>query len=199
MGGPDGIGQDDFSIQAVNRVLSSSGRGGFRSNFADFGWMNRVARVNDVYEEGQANHYPQSPLTSSANTLSGSNRSKSKSIVLKHQANAYYEFKRGNGLGSHAKLTLTLNLPSTSTGAAASVLVFKKNGGISPFTLGITSSGGGTFKIGFGSTVSKVDVVLTNGSTRYKGSTCFSFSTPYACGGAKSQDDGAAYKFTAKV
>jgi hypothetical protein len=199
MGGPDGIGQDDFSIQAVNRVLSSGGRGGFRANFADFGWMNRVAGVNGVYQEGQANHYPQSPLTSSANTLSGSNRSKSKSIVLKHQANAYYEFKRGNGLGSHAKLTLALNLPSKSTGAAASVLVFKKNGGISPFTLGITSSGGGTFKVPFGSGVSKVDVVLTNGSTRYKLATCFSFSTPYACGGAKSQDDGAAYKFTAKV
>jgi hypothetical protein len=198
-GGPDGVGPDDFSIQAVGRVLSSSNRGGFRSNFADFGWMNRIARVPGVYDEGQANGYPQSPLTSSANTLSHSNRSKSKSITLKHQANAYYEFKRGSGLSSTAKLTLALNLPAKSSGAAASVLVFNKNGSISPFTLGITSSGGGTFKIPFGSSVSKVDVVLSNGSTRYKGATCFSFSTPYACGGAKSPDDGTAYKFTAKV
>ena len=83
--------------------------------------------------------------------------------------------------------------------AAASVLVFNKNGSVSPFTLGITSSGGGTFKIPFGSKVSKVDVVLSNGSTRYKGQTCFSGSTLYACGGAKSLDDGHAYKFTAKV
>jgi hypothetical protein len=181
----------------VARILSNSNRGGFRANFAEFGWRNRIARV--MYLEGQANHYPQSPLSSSANTLSHSKRSKSKSIVLKHQTNGYFEFKRGSGLSSSAKLTLVLNLPSKSTGAAASVLVFNKNGTVSPFTLGITSSGGGTFKVPFGSNVSKVDVVLTNGSTRYKGATCFSFSTPYACGGAKSPDDGTAYKFTAKV
>jgi hypothetical protein len=188
-------GRDDFSIQAVARALSK--KGGFRARFAEFGWRNRIARL--MYQEGQANHYPQSPLSASANTLSHSKRSKSKSIVLKHQTNGYFEFKRGSGLSSSAKLTLVLNLPSKSTGAAASVLVFNKNGSVSPFTLGITSSGGGTFKVPFGSNVSKVDVVLTNGSTRYKGATCFSFSTPYACGGAKSPDDGTAYKFTAKV
>jgi len=196
-GTADGVGPDDFSIQAVARILSNSNRGGFRANFAEFGWRNRIARL--MYLEGQANHYPQSPLSSSANTLSHSKRSKSKSIVLKHQTNGYFEFKRGSGLSSSAKLTLVLNLPSKSTGAAASVLVFNKNDTVSPFTLGITSSGGGTFKVPFGSNVSKVDVVLTNGSTRYKGATCFSFSTPYACGGAKSPDDGTAYKFTAKV
>jgi len=188
-------GRDDFSIQAVARALSN--KGGFRARFAEFGWRNRVARI--AYGEGTANSYPQSPLSASANTLSHSNRSKSKSITLKHQANAYYEFKRGSGLSSTAKLTLVLNLPAKSTGAAASVLVFNTNGTVSPATLGITSSGDGTFKIPFGSTVSKVDVVLTNGSTRYKGTTCFSGGTPYACGGAKSLDDGSAYKLTAKV
>jgi hypothetical protein len=188
-------GRDDYSIQAIARALSK--KGGFRARFAEFGWRNRIARV--TYQEGQANSYPQSPLSSSANTLSHSNRSKSKSIVLKHQTNGYFEFKRGSGLSSSAKLTLVLNLPSKSTGAAASVLVFNKNGTVSPFTLGITSSGGGTFKVPFGSNVSRVDVVLSNGSTRYKRSTCFSDKTPYACGGAKSLDDGHAYKFTAKV
>jgi hypothetical protein len=188
-------GRDDFSIQAVARALSK--KGGFRARFAEFGWRNRVARI--AYGEGTANGYPQAPLSSSPNTLSHSNRSKSKSITLKHQTNGYFEFKRGSGLSSTAKLTLTLNLPDKSTGAAASVLIFNKNNTVSPATLGITSSGGGTFKIPFGSSVSKVDVVLTNGSARYKGPTCFSFSTPYACGGAKSPDDSRAYKFTAKV
>ena len=79
------------------------------------------------------------------------------------------------------------------------MLVFNKNGTVSPFTLGITSAGDGTFKVPFGSSVRKVDVVLTNASTRYKGSTCFSDNTPYACGGAKALDDGLAYKVTAKV
>jgi len=194
-GGPDGEGRDDFSIQAVSRALSH--KGGFRSRFAEFGRRNRIARL--TYGEGAANAYPRSPLTSSANTLSRHNRQKSKSVSLKHQTNAYFEFKRGSGLSSTAKLTLVLNLPAKSTGAAASVLVFNKNGTVSPFTLGITSAGDGTFKIPFGSSVSKVDVVLTNGSTRYKGTTCFSGSTPYACGGATALDDGLAYQFTAKV
>jgi hypothetical protein len=194
-GGPDGEGRDDFSIQAVARALSH--KGGFRSRFAEFGWRNRVARL--TYGEGAANAYPQSRLTSSANTLSRNNRQKSKSVALKHQTNAYFEFKRGSGLSSTAKLTLVLNLPAKSTGAAASVLVFMKNGTVSPFTLGITSAGDGAFKVPFGSTVSKVDVVLTNASTRYKGSTCFSGNTPYSCGGAKALDDGLAYKVTAKV
>ena len=193
--GPDGEGRDDFSIQAVSRALSH--KGGFRSRFAEFGWRNRIARL--AYGEGTANAYPQSPLTSSANTLSRNNRQKSKSVGLKHQTNAYFEFKRGSGLSSTAKLTLVLNLPAKSTGAAASVLVFMKNGSVSPFTLGITSAGDGAFKIPFGSSVRKVDVVLTNASTRYKGSTCFSDNTPYSCGGAKALDDGLAYKVTAKV
>jgi hypothetical protein len=190
-------GRDDFSIQAVARALSN--KGGFRARLAEFGWRNRVARVPGVYGEGTGNSYPQAPLSSAANTLSHSNRSKSKSITLKHQTNGYFEFKRGSGLSSTAKLTLVLNLPDKSTGAAASVLIFNKSGTVSRATLGITSSGDGTFKIPFGSSVAKVDVVLTNGSTRYKGSTCFSGLTPYACGGAKSLDDGRAYKFTAKV
>jgi hypothetical protein len=193
--GPDGEGRDDFSVQAVARALSH--KGGFRSRFAEFGWRNRIARL--TYGEGAANAYPQSRLTSSANTLSRNNRQKSKSVGLKHQTNAYFEFKRGSRLSSTAKLTLVLNLPAKSAGAAASVLVFMKNGTVSPFTLGITSGGDGAFKIPFGSTVSKVDVVLTNASTRYKGSTCFSFNTPYSCGGAKALDDGLAYKVTAKV
>ena len=123
-GGPDGIGRDDFSVQAVGRALSH--KGGFRSRFAEFGWRNRVARL--TYGEGTANAYPQSPLTSSANKLGANNRTRSKSVRLKHQTNAYFEFKRGSGLSSTAKLKLVLNLPAKSTGAAASVLVFNKNG-----------------------------------------------------------------------
>lgn len=196
-GGPDGIGPDDYSIQAVARVLSA--RGGFRSRFADFGWMNRVARVPDVYEEGAANHYPQSPLTDPANTLRKSSPSRSKSPKLDHQTNAYYEFKRGTGFSATAKLKVILNLPDRSTGSAASVLVYKKNGNISPLTLGITSAGDGTFKVPFGSGVAKVVVILTNASTRYVGSSCFSFATPFACGGATPRDDNKTYELRARV
>jgi hypothetical protein len=197
LGGPDGIGPDDFSVQAVSRVLSS--RGGFRSRFADFGWMNRIARVPGVYDEGADNGYPQAPLTDPAQTLSKSAPRRSKSPKLDHQTNAYYEFKRGSGFSSTAKLKVILNLPARSTGSAASVLVYRKNGSISPFTLGITSAGDGFFKIPFGSSVAKVDVILTNASTRYTNCYPLSNPTPYACNGGKPRDDGMAYKLTARV
>jgi hypothetical protein len=195
--GPDTVGPDNYSIQAVAKVLSS--RGGFRQNFANFGWHNRIARVQGVYQEGHANAYPQAPLSSSAMTLTHSNRTKSKTMTMSHQTNAYLEFKRGTGLSSTAKLKLTLDLPARSTGAAASVLVFKKNGTISPFTLGITSAGDGFFKVQFGSTVKKVDVVLTNASTRYTNCYPAHNATPYACNGGTPRDDGMAYKLTAHV
>ena len=196
-GGPDGVGPDDFSVQAVARVLSS--RGGFRSRFAQFGWMNRVARMPGVYSEGPANLYPQAPLTDPAQTLSKSSPSRSKSPKLDHQTNAYYEFRRGSGFSSTAKLKVILNLPRRSTGSAASVLIYRTNGTISPITLGITSAGDGTFRVPFGSGVAKVGVILTNASTRYFGSSCFSFATPFACGGATPGDDNKTYALKARV
>ncbi|HEX5470072.1 MAG TPA: MXAN_6640 family putative metalloprotease, partial [Gaiellaceae bacterium] len=192
--GPDGVGRDDYSIQAISRVLRS--RGGFRARFAQFGWMNRIARVPGVYDEGPANHYPQSPLTASPMKLSKSKPSRSRSITLKHQTSAYYEFKRGSGVGRRAKLKVAFSLPSTSTGAAASALVFKKTGAVSAFTLGIPKSGDGTIKFGFGKTVSKIDIVLSNGSNRYKN--CFAKTTPYACSGV-SRDDHHTYELTGRI
>jgi hypothetical protein len=185
-------GPDNFSVQAVSRALST--HGGFRKNFGNFGWSNRVARL--AYSEGGANAYPQSPLSASAMTLSHANPSRSRTVSLDHLTNAYLEFKRGRGIGAAAKLKLSLNLPSTTTGAAASVLVYNKNGSISPFVLGTTRAGDGLFKVPFGSGVSKVDVILSNGSTRY--TSCYVHNTPYACSGVP-RDNGMAYKLTAHV
>jgi len=189
------VGPDNFSIQAVAKVLST--KGGFHKNFANFGWANRIARL--IYEEGQPNSYPRAPLSASAMTLSHSNPTKSKTMTMDHQTSAYLEFKRGSGLSSTAKVKVSVNLPATSTGAAASVLVYKKNGTISPLTLGITSSGDGVFKIPFGSAVARVDVILTNASTRYANCYPAHNPTPYACNGGTPRDDGMAYKVTAHV
>jgi hypothetical protein len=193
-GGPDGVGRDDYSIQAISRVLRK--RGGFRARFAQFGWMNRIARVPSVYDEGPANNYPQSPLTASPMKLSKSKPSRSKSITLKHQTSAYYEFKRGSGVGRKAKLKVAIDLPSTSTGAAASAIVFKKSGAVEASMLSIPKSGDTTVRFGFGSGVSKIDIVLSNGSVRYKN--CFVRDTPYACSGV-SRDDRHTYELTGRL
>jgi hypothetical protein len=186
-------GPDNFSIQAVQNVAQMRGTN-FRSLFGTFGWANRISRR--FYGEGAANSYPQSPLSVSAMTIRHSSPSRSRTLTLSHQTNGYLEFRRGSGVGSAAKLKVALNLPPTSTGAAASVLVFRKNGNVNPFTLGVSRTGDGTFRVPFGSTVAKVDVIVTNGSIRYKN--CFAHQTPYACSGV-SRDDGRAFKVTAHL
>jgi hypothetical protein len=43
--------------------------------------------------------------------------------------------------------------------------------------------------------VQRVDLVLTNASSRYDMSTCWSGRTTYSCGGAVALDENKAYRF----
>jgi hypothetical protein len=185
------VGPDDFSVQAVANALAGRGKN-FRQIFAKFGWTNRISRR--VYDEGQPNLYPQAPLTAAAMTLSRSAPSRSKAPKLKHQTSVYFEFRRGAGVSSTAKLKLMFDLPTRSTGAAASALVFKKSGAIVVYEFAISIAGDGTFKVPFGSGVAKVNVILTNASTRYM---CWQ-GTIFGCQG-KPLDDGRTYKLVARL
>jgi hypothetical protein len=182
---------DNYSIQAVHNELVQRGQS-FRKMFANFGRLNRVAK--QFYSEGSA--YPNAPLSATAMRLTPGSPSRTKSATMAHQTQRYFEFTRGRGVRATAKLRLTLDLPNLSTGAAASVIVFRTTGAQQHFTLGLTSAGNGTFNFAFGSSVTKVDVILTNGSVRY--ASCFVNSTPYACSGAP-VDDGRVYKLTGRL
>jgi hypothetical protein len=184
---------DDDSVKAIVNVAAARGTT-FRKLFAIFGWTNRVAR--SWYDEGVENGYPQSPLSASAMTLTRSSPSRAKSVNMNHQTTRYYEFKRGAGVSSTARLKFVLNLPTRSTGPEASALVFRKNGTITVYRFSLNSFGNGTFKVPFRSGVAKVDLILTNASTRYN---CWHIPpTPYACSGVP-LDDGRTYKVTARL
>ena len=187
-----GAGVDNYSMQGVRNALSARGKS-FRGAFGKFGWASRISRV--IYDEGLDNGYPQAPLSASPMTLRKSAPSRSKSVTLNHQTNKYYEFRRGAGVSSTAKLKFVLDLPSTTTGSFATALVFRASG-ITPYQFALPRTGNRTFKVPFGSSVTKVDLVLTNGSTRY---TCWvSPQSPYACFGAP-KDNGRTYKFVARL
>ena len=188
-GSPTGV--DDYSTLAVSHVLTARGKS-FKNAFATFGWINRVAKI--WYLEGAS--YTNAPLSASAMALSRTAPSRTKTVAMSHQTQRYYEFRRGTRVSSTAHLTLVFDLPSSSTGSAASALVFHKTGTVKPYRFALSSLGNGTFRLAFGSGVSKVDVVLTNASTRY--GSCWAQATPYACSGV-SLDDGRAYRFTARL
>jgi hypothetical protein len=185
------FGPDNHSIQAVRNELTARGKN-FRKVFGKFGWANRIAQ--SVYDEGFANTYPQAPLSAAAMTLSSASPSRSKSVTVNHLTSRYYKFTRGAGAGSSARLRFVLDLPATKTGTFASALVFDSGGGVTPYEFSISSVGDGTFNVPFGSNVTRVDLVLTNGSTRYS---CWR-GTVYACMG-RPTDDGRTYRFTARL
>jgi hypothetical protein len=187
--------RDDYSVQGVKNVLSAHNKV-FRKVFAKFGWINRLSTA--IYDEGFDNNYPEAPLSASATALSPAAPSDSKMAMMNHQTNRYYEFTPDVGVAPTAKLKLVFNLPDKKTGSAASALVFRNDGSVTPYEFSISSIGNGTFRVPFGSNanVTKVDVILTNASTRY---TCWqSLASPYACLGF-SKDDGRTYKFTARL
>jgi hypothetical protein len=187
------VGPDDYSILAIRNVASARATS-FRKLFATFGWINRVSR--SWYDEGLANAYPQAPLSARAMTLSRSAPSRSKAPTMGHQTNRYYEFKRGSGFSRTARLTFVLDLPSGTTSPDASALVFKKTGAIVVYRFALSSRGNGTFRVPFGSGTAKVDLILTNASTRY---ICWQNPpTPFACSGTP-RDDGRTYRFTARA
>jgi hypothetical protein len=187
------VGVDDYSILAIRNVASARGTT-FRRLFAAFGWINRVSR--SWYDEGLANHYRQAPLAERAMTLRQSAPSRSRAPRLNHQTNRYYEFKRGSGVSRTAKLKFVLDLPSRRTGPEASALVFRKSGRIVIYRFSLNSRGNGKFRVPFGSGVAKVDLVLTNASTRYS---CWQDPpTRYACYG-RPLDDRRTYKLTARL
>jgi hypothetical protein len=184
---------DDYSILAIRNVAVARGTT-FRKLFAAFGWINRVSR--SWYDEGLANHYPRAPLSARAMTLSRSAPRRSRAPTLNHQTNRYYEFKRGSRVSRTAKLKFVLDLPSRKTGPEASALVFRKSGAIVVYRFSLSTGGNGTFRVPFGSRVAKVDLILTNASTRYN---CLhNPPTPYACQGVP-LDNGRTYKFTARL
>jgi hypothetical protein len=185
-------GPDDDSILAIRNVAVARGTD-FRKLFGTFGWINRISRT--WYDEGTANAYPQSPLAASPMTLSRLRPSRSLAPKLNHQTNRYYEFKRGTGAAATARLKFVLDLPSLSFGSYASALVFKKTGGApTMYRFSLSGLGNGTFRVPFGSGIARVDLVLTNASTRYN---CWT-GAEWACMGTP-LDNARTFKVTARL
>jgi hypothetical protein len=188
-------GPDDYSIQAASRAIANRSFAGtpwrFRWAFADFAVWN--ARPGAFYDEGSA--YPGARIASTT-VLKRSRRSTSISARLDHLSNRFVVIRRGSGLSRTAKLRVTLNGPAYRSGTEASLVVIKRSGAISLKFLRIARDGGGSATVRFGRTVSRVIVIVTNASTRYRN--CYQVGPPYACLGDPI-DDNLTFAFTAAI
>ena len=160
-------GPDMYSTQALAAAVGARTVDGtrwrFRWAFADFAVWN--ARPAAFYDEGGA--YRRAPVSRSA-TLTRAARSMDSTAKLDHLTNRFVVARRGSDLRAEARLRVTVNGPPYGTGPEASVVVIRKSGAVTVKVVPLNSVGNGAVTVAFGTTVSRVVVITTNASTRYR-------------------------------
>ncbi|WP_395695873.1 MXAN_6640 family putative metalloprotease [Nocardioides sp.] len=177
-------GPDDYSMQAVAHVLAARGAN-LTGAFTSFAAANRMPTRS--YAEGAANHYPVAAPGGAFKLSTSKKDSGWKVATVAHLASATARFVPGTGLAaSSRRLKVTVDLPPRSTATTAVVTVAKRSGAPQVVRVPLTSTGAGTTKVAFGSSVVKyVEVTLVNAGARYS---CWTGGA-YSCRGT-SKDDG---------
>ena len=175
-------GPDDYSIQAVARVLANRG-GSLTSSWSQFAAANR--RPGTSYDEGKANRYPAAPLARRI-SLTGSHRDSGwLTQRVDHLAAATVRLDRASGLSARS-LKLRLDLPTRSRGSGVVVTVVPTSGRPKSKAVKLSAAGDATTSIGFGRDVKAVEVTLANAGIHYRG--CYQ-GTAWSCQGRPQDDD----------
>jgi hypothetical protein len=191
---------DDYSVLAIENVLAAHGFD-FAEVFGDFGAFNWMIEL--FYEEGVdyfdflvANGFSPRPYVVKAHKVSkGKPKTGGWKYNSLHLSTANVTFKPTKGVKSNAKLLIKVDGPSSAASPEFRYIVFKKSGLPGIFNFPVDGQGVGKKKVPFGKgTVTLVVLVMTNASTRYQD--CYTYQTPFACGGANPQDDGAPFKWS---
>ena len=190
------VGPDLYSTQAAAQTVAQRTVNGtpwkLRWAFADFAvWNLRAAKF---YEEGAT--YP-APFVARTLTLTKTAPSFRSNITLDHLSNRAVGLRRGAGLPKTARLRIVVNGPGYGTGPEATALVIRTNGTAFVRVVNLNGNGDGAVVIGFGPTIARAIVVMTNASARY--TACYSDQTPYACFGGVPLDEDRPYSFRATV
>ena len=187
------ITQDEFSLQAVKNALGDHGYS-FPDVFAQFGRANR--RLS--YADDAVAQYPHVPLSRMWSVGRQSPRAPVRSWKVNHLATRYFTFTPGKRLRSHAKLAIRVELPSKGTSfMRVSVMVVGTDNSVAVRVLKSKKGIARTSTRFNRGDVKRVDVVLSNGSTR---TTCWQSIGPpsYSCFGDP-WDDGRVFKLGAAL
>ncbi len=177
---------DDYSLEAVRKELSSRGLA-FADVFADFGVANRRRDYVDAAEAG----YPTPKLTRTYTVGRDSRNTGWRTWRINHLATRYLAFRPGRAVGGKARLRVAVKLPAH--GARATLIVVEADGSTSKRRLQRNAKGYARASTRFGrAAVRRVELVLSNGSTRM--GSCWTFPGPpsYSCLG-RARDDRRAF------
>ena len=183
-------GRDNYSLEAVRHELSQRGLG-FAAVFANFATANRRLDYADAVDAG----YPSPGLTKTYTVAQQSPDTSWRSWRINHLATRYFSFKPGQ-VPADARLRVSTRLPQN--GAAATLIIVESDGSTTTRRLQKQANGSAAGTTRFGKEeISRIEVVLSNGSTR---TSCWKFFGPpaYSCAGDP-LDDGRVFELRGKL
>ncbi|MFT4082946.1 MAG: hypothetical protein QM638_10200 [Nocardioides sp.] len=168
-----GSSHDQYSVQAISKTLAARGSS-LKKMYAAFTEANHHPKVS--YREGKANNYPIARITGQTK-LSKSKKKASGSFKVAHLASASERVNRGSLSGGWSlKVRVKLAKPTVSV---AKVTVYRA-GHPHVRSVKLNKHGAGSVVVGFGASVTKVEITLVNTGHGFK--KCGN-DTAYACGG----------------
>ena len=183
---------DDYSLRAVRRELTHRGQP-FADTFASFEIANRLGD----YVDADVAEYPTPPLTKTFKVGRQTPDTGWWSWRINHLAARFVAFRPARRVSGDARLRVIARLPAH--GATATLLVVRANGSTSTRRLVRKSDGEarGSASFRFGE-VKRIEVVLSNGSTRT--AQCWTSPGPpsFSCEG-RPRDDRRLFELRAKL
>jgi hypothetical protein len=178
---------DEYSLQAVARVLRNDG-----IHLADA--FVRFAVANRLRNYADGNLYPRTPTHGTFRIGPAQRRTAWQARRMKHLTTRYFSFRPRSGVPRRARLGL--NVEAHPRGGRARAIVFTEGGSRFVRIIRLDQQGDGHRRVAFGRNVRRVDLVLSNGSSRFRD--CFSdfFEPFYSCFGVP-KDDRRTYRFRA--
>jgi hypothetical protein len=182
---------DDYSLLAVRKELAQRGLV-FADVFARFGVVNRILD----YADAVAASYPTTPSTRTWGLGPNQRGTGTQSWKINHLATRYFSFVPGARASTTGTLRLWITLPLSS--ARASLVVVRTDNSRTVRYLKQSATGQSNPRVAFGrGTIKRVDLVLSNGSTRMSCWTSFG-PLSYSCFG-RPLDDGRFFTFRAQL
>ena len=183
---------DDYSLEAVRHELTARGLG-FADVFARFATANRRRDYADAEDAG----YPTPPLAKTFAVGRESPDTGWRSWRISHLAARFVAFKPGARVPANARLKVVARLPRSDS--AATLIIVESDGSSTTRRLRRTAQGDASGSTPFGNgAVKRIEVVLTNGSTRI--GSCWRFISPptFSCFG-HALDDGQRFELRGKL